>query len=198
MTMDILHLRRSESILADCGEIATVTNRWVLIEMPKLTVLEELDIAIKLAAKDAEPGVTSRIVAAEFYTDNMEMVAPFIREWVISKLASLIGKHRARTKRQANPQLTFESMLGFKNMPAKIELESGESVPRADATIRPWRKFARSLTKQPNRARVQALRVVELMAPYAATEKGITWGEVAKREAEKIPRALSIAPLPES
>ena len=155
--------------------------------MPKFTPLEELDIAIKLAAKDAEKGSTSSIVAGEFYEANREMVEPFVRQWVISKLASLIGKYRSRARQEANPQLTFESMLGFKKLPSKIEVRAGESIDRSEAKIEAWRKFARSLTRQPNPQRVEALKVIALMAPHAQTEKNITWGEVAKREAEKLP-----------
>jgi hypothetical protein len=156
--------------------------------MAKLTQLEELDIAIKTAARDAEPGVTSSHIAAEFYDSNLELVEPFIRSWVISKLASLIGKHRARTKRESNPQLTFEGMLGFKHLPARIEVAPGETVARADSKIEAWRRLARTLTKKPNPAREEALKVVAIMTPYTEKEKNITWGEVVKREAKKISR----------
>lgn len=152
----------------------------------KLTVLEELDIAIKLAARDAEPGIRSNRIADEFYDSNRDLLVPFIRQWVVSKLASLIGKHRATVKRENNPQLAFEGMLGFKNLPATIEVAPGETVPRADSKIQAWRKLARSLTKKPNPARDQALKVVEIMAPHSKRKKNITWGEVAKLEAEKI------------
>jgi hypothetical protein len=154
--------------------------------MPKLTQLEELDMAIKLAARDAEPGVISTRIADEFYDTNRELIEPFIRQWVVSKLASLIGKHRARTRRERNPQLVFESMLGFKNLPTRIEVSPGETIPRADAKIQPWRQLARTLTKQPNPAREEALRVVAIMAPYTEKERNITWGEVLKREAERL------------
>jgi hypothetical protein len=154
--------------------------------MAKLTQLEELDIAIKLTARDAEQGVTSSQLAVEFYDANREMIEPFIRQWVVSKLANLIGKHRARAKREANPQLTFESMLGFKHLPTRVEVVPGETVARADSKIQPWRRLARSLTRMPNPAREEALRVVAIMTPYTEKERNITWGEVLKREAERL------------
>lgn len=153
--------------------------------MPKLTPLQELDAAIRAAATDAEPRDPSRQIAEVFYEEHRELIASVADEWVLEKLTLLIGKHRARMRREANEQLVFEERLGFKRLPRRIETEPGQKVRREDATIGVFRKLASQLRQQHNPALDQANNAIALMSKYTVEEPHITWGEVVRREAAK-------------
>jgi hypothetical protein len=160
-----------------------------LIFMPKLTQLEELDIALKLVAQDAEPGTASAQLAADFCQENRELIEPFLIEWAIEKVTALIAKYR-RTKRHgatrpADPQLVFEEMLGFKHLPAKVPGPSGNSIPRLKATVGAFRRLVNQRRKIADPILQDALRAIDLMEPYVAESQRITWREVLKKEAVK-------------
>jgi hypothetical protein len=154
--------------------------------MPKLTQLEEFASAIKIFALDAEPGTSNTQAASDFYEVNRELVSPFIDEWAIQKLATLIGKHRKKARRASIEQLSFEESLGFTHLPRTIDVY-GKTIPRGKATIQAFRALVTQLRKQKSAALEEAQRAVALMAPYAAVKKDnrITWAEVVKREAAK-------------
>ncbi len=149
--------------------------------MPKLTQLEELDVAIKMAAADADRAASNVEVATEFYESHGELIEHLVKQWTIDRLAILIGKHRRQTKRASNAQLVFEEVLGLKHLPGRLEVKPGKTVPRAAAKIGAFRKLA----KQKSPAQVEARRIVALMAPYTKKNSNITYGEVLKKEAEK-------------
>jgi hypothetical protein len=149
--------------------------------MPKLTQLEELDIAIRMAAAEAVSEASNIELAGEFYQSHRELIEPFLKQWALDKLANLIGKHRLETKRASDSQLVFEGMLGFKHLPRRIEVKPGKSVPRAAAKIGAFRKLAR----QKSPAQLAARTIVELMIPYAKKNSNVTYGEVLRKEAEK-------------
>lgn len=154
--------------------------------MPRLTSLEELDVAIGLAATDADSSIQSLTIAREFYSEYRELVAQFSDQWIIEKLATLIAKHRTKARRESNQQLVFEVSLGFKRLPKKIELKPGESVPRSQATVTAFRKLAAKLRKEESPALVETLHAIELMQPYTkGGARDITWGEVIELEAKK-------------
>jgi hypothetical protein len=153
--------------------------------MPKLSAAEQLDIAIMNAARDADPSMPTFRVAEEFYGSNRQLIQPFTDPWVIAKLAMLIGKDRAKVRRENNPQLVFEDILGLKRLPKKLKLKSGKDVRRGESTIEGFRRWAVELRKQDHPALEYALRAIEMMASYTPTEPHITWAEVLEREAKK-------------
>lgn len=153
--------------------------------MPKLSAAARLDAAIKNAAETAVPGITSLQLAEQFYADEEALLEPFIRPWVIQRLAQLIGKHRATVRRESQPQLMFEESLGFRRLPKRIEVEPGKKIPRAEATIGVFRQLASRLREKESPALEAANRAIELMAKYTASEPRITWGVVVEREAGK-------------
>src|SRR5437879_3875669 len=134
--------------------------------MPRLTVAEELDVAIKGAARDADPKTPSVQVAETFYTDNRELVSSFADRWMIEKLAMLIGKDRAKARRENNPQLVIEGTLGIKRLPKKIEIKPGEKIARGQATIGAFRKLASELRQQEHPALPAANAAIALMSKY--------------------------------
>lgn len=141
--------------------------------MPKLTALQELQAAIRTAAKEAEPRVPSRRIAEAFYAENRQLIASTADQWIVEKLASLIGKHRAKLRRDANEQLVFEDRLGFKRLPRRIETEPGVKVRREDATIGVFRKLVTQLRQQENPAVDEANNAIALMSKYTAKELSI-------------------------
>lgn len=157
--------------------------------MAKLSIAEKLDVAVKDCARATDSSVTSLQAAEEFYADEAELVEPFVRVWVIRRLAQLIGKHRAQARRESQPQLMFEEALGFKRLPKRIEVEPGKRVPRAEATIGVFRRLAARLSDRESPALEAANRAIALMATYTPDEPRITWGKVVELEAEKKAKA---------
>jgi hypothetical protein len=153
--------------------------------MAKLTTAEELDIAIKAAARDADPGLTSREIAAELYRSEPELIEAFRDDWITDKLASLIAKHRTAIRRADSPQLVFEEMLGFARLPARFPSRSGKPIPREVATIGAVRRLRIELRKKGHPALKEADHMIALMEKHVKKNHRITWGEVVQREAEK-------------
>ena len=153
--------------------------------MQKLSPEDQLDIAIKNAARDADPKMTSREVAQEFYESNRPFVEPFVSLYVVEQLARVIGSYRAKARREKNPQLVWEGMLGIRHLPSRLKGKDGKSVARGEATIGFYQSRAAELGKRDSPERTAALRVVELMAKYTPQNRTITWAEVAEMEAEK-------------
>jgi hypothetical protein len=151
----------------------------------KLTALEELDVALRNAARDAQPDETSRQIAEQFCESERRLIEAFRAEWVIEKVAVLIGKHRAKVRRESQPQLVFEGLLGFRRLPRTIEIEPGKKVRRGDATIGVFRTLVSQLRDRESPALKEANQAIALMAQYTPTEPRITWAEVAEREAAK-------------
>lgn len=153
--------------------------------MPKLAPLEELEIAIRLSAKDAPSTLPSHAVARDFYESNRKLIAVVADEWIIEKLASLIAKHRAKARRENNPQMVLEGLLGFTHLPRKLRDSNGSLIPRSDATITVLRKYAIVLRKNKSPGLEETERAIKLMSAYTYGGSRITWGEVVEREAKK-------------
>jgi len=156
--------------------------------MPKLNMLEQLDIALKATARDAMKGQTSLELAEEFYESERRLIEPVTRDWTIARLANIIARHRKRAAREADQQLTMELSLGFHGFPKRFKVQSGKAIPKEDATINVFRELARKLREKDSPALQDANRAIELMAKYTPEHPRITWGEVVKREAEKATR----------
>lgn len=154
--------------------------------MPKLTQLEELAIAIRLAATDAESSVRSRAIAEAFVDSNEELVAPYKQEWAIEKVTTLVAKHRAKARRERDQQLVLEGTIGFSRLPRKLTNRSGQSFPRSQATTPYFRKLVADLRKQKSPLLEEAERALALIHSYSTVGGGrTTWGEVVEREAKK-------------
>jgi hypothetical protein len=151
----------------------------------KLSAAERLVVAVEQAAVDAEPGTPSRHVAEEFYETQSGFVEPFARTWIIEALARMIGSHRAKIRRAANPQLVFEGVLGFKHLPPKIETKDGKKIARADATMGVLRMLASQLGAKETPAQREVQQAIILMSKYTAENQRITWAEVVELEAGK-------------
>lgn len=158
--------------------------------MAKLTPLEELDVAIRLAATDADSSTRSREVAREFYESNRELIAEAADEWIIEKLAVLIARHRAKVRRENDRQLVLEGTLGFARLPKRMKDRAGRSVFRSDATTPFFRKLVADLRKAKSPALEEAERALGLIQAYSK-QRGVrtTWSEVLEREAEAAKKA---------
>jgi hypothetical protein len=154
--------------------------------MAKLSVAEEFDVAIKAASRDADPKASSRQVAEEFIESEVDLIVAFRDEWVLEKLTLLIGKYRAKMRRESNQQMKWEEMLGFGRLPKKIRRKSGEMVDSAESTIGPHREYRKFLRKQGHPALEETDRRIKLMSKYSRKERRITWAEVVEREAAKL------------
>lgn len=124
--------------------------------MAKLSQLEELDVAIRLAAKDSDPKTPSFQVAESFYESNRTLIEQTaLAQWAIEKLSFLIGRHRARTRRENDAQFVMESGLGFTKLPRRIEVK-GKRIKRAEATLEVFRKLVTHLRERKSPALVEA------------------------------------------
>ncbi len=152
--------------------------------MAKLTVVEEFDVAIKLAAKEAEKA-PSRQVAETFYDSEPKFIEYFSKEWIVEKLAALVRKHRFKIQLDEDPQMM---LLGFKP-PRRIVLKTGEKISFGDATLRKIRQYRALLWKSNRDRKSPALekidKVIMLMQKYATKDHGITFTEAVAREAAK-------------
>jgi hypothetical protein len=135
--------------------------------MPKLTVFDELQSAIRTAAQEADPKATSRAVATKFVEDYV------------------IAKYRLKTRREQDLQY----QLGFGHMPRRIELRSGKVITRHAATISGLRQLAVQLRARKHPALEEVEKAIVVMAKYTGRGKGkkqrITWAEVIELEAKK-------------
>lgn len=150
--------------------------------MAKLSVQEELAIALKAVALDADPKKTSLEIAREFCAAEEELIAPFVAEWIAEKVARIIRWHRAKARHDANPQLLFEESLGFHHLPKKLAYK-GKPLPRGESTIGAFRRLAVELRREDSPALKEALAAVALMEKYTPAKRTITWDEVVKHEA---------------
>lgn len=169
--------------------------------MPKLSQLEQLDVALKDAAKLAGPKVSSAKVAEDFFRSHGELIEPFIDQWVLEKLAALIRYDRIKGRRQKDRQLVFQRNLGFAHIPRKIEVRPGETIPTGEATSKVFRKLKAQMRREKIRSLEPALEELDranaLFARYTKNKKTehITWAELIEKEAEKaIQQGLFDAP----
>jgi hypothetical protein len=151
----------------------------------KLSAIERFQDAIKSAALDADSKSTSAQVAWDFYREQRPMIEPYFADWIVEKLGSLIGKHRAKVRRENNQQLVLEGVVGISGLPRKLPAKSGDKVLRGDATIGTFRHYRGQLWKQGNPGIANVDKAIALMSEYVKKEPRITWAEVVKREAEK-------------
>jgi len=152
--------------------------------MPKLSALEELQMALDLAAREM-PHLPSREVAAKFYEDERHLFEANEKTWVIEKLAHLIASRRLKIRLSEDPQM----LLGFKPASALV-LPHGEKVAMDEATLHTMQQSRRLLWKKHRDHKHPAVakldKQIALMQEYASKKNpGITWAEVVKREAEK-------------
>ena len=152
--------------------------------MAKLTVAEEFDVALKLAARDADSKTPSRLVAEDFYRSEPRLVEQFSRDWIIEKLTSLIGRQRTALRRANDPQMS----LGFV-VPKTIVVGEGERIAFGDATLRKLRLYRAKLWNEKRSDKPKAIQnldqAIALLKRYASTEKGITYSEAVARELRK-------------
>jgi len=154
--------------------------------MPKLSPAEELDSAIRAAARDADRKASSRQVAEELYASDAVLIEHVSREWILEKLTAVIAKHRLAERRANDPQMLLDASFGFKRLPRRL-VYSGTWMARSKATIRELRKFRAQIWKVHHPALEETDKAIELMEKYAAGNPGITFGEVQELEAKLLP-----------
>ena len=152
--------------------------------MPKLNALEELQVALDLAARE-KPALPSRQAAKKFFADERVLIRPVEETWIIEEIARQIQQRRFKTKLTEDPQM---SLLGFKPT-NKLALPSGKQVATDEATLRKI-QFSRRLAYKEHQGYqhpsiVKLDKMIALMEPHARKSPGITWGEVVKIEAAK-------------
>jgi hypothetical protein len=148
--------------------------------MAKLTLAEELDAAIRMAAREADSSFSNWQIAEKLYDSQPELMAQFTRDWVIEKLASLLRGHRAAERKASDPQLT----LGFA-LPRSIVLKDGNKVPAEDATLGKLTQYRAQIRKRRPRLLESIDKAIVVMRKYARKKRGITWGEVVTLESAK-------------
>jgi hypothetical protein len=134
--------------------------------MPKLTVFEELSIAIRAAA--VERG-SSRELAERFYENEPDFVRQFQREWAIGTLRLMIAKERGKARKKSVRQ-----RLGFGTV-GKVILRSGEPYRDATATLWTLQQLRKQLGATDHPALAEVVKRIEFLTPYAHAERGITF-----------------------
>jgi len=163
--------------------------------MMRLSVAEELDIAISTAAREAEPGAPSRSVAETLYDSIPDLVEHFSREWIVEKLTSFIRRRRFKLRGETDVQLS----LGF-TVPCRILLSSGQQIRFGETTLWKLRLHRAQVWKQhrgdKHRAVANLDKAIDLMQKYASGQPGITYSEVLRKEAANrgMPVAGNAAP----
>lgn len=148
--------------------------------MPRLTMLEEFDVAIKATAKTAIRGGTSRQLAERFFEDEPKMMAAFDREWKIEKLTSLISRERGKIAQSKN----VRRQLGFGTV-GRIVLRSGQPYRDSSATLWVLQQLKKQLGATKHPALDEVNRRIEFLKPYAEGKRGITFRQACQLEFEK-------------
>lgn len=149
--------------------------------MPKLTVLEEFDTAIKSAVKSALPGTTSRQLAEEFFEDQPEMLATFDRDWKVEKLTNVFTKERAKIRQLANPR----RRLGFKLIRQKFTLGPDKEWSDRKATLWDSRLLLKHLATQDHPLVPEIKRRIDFQRQWSKDNRGVTFDEACELEAKK-------------
>lgn len=151
--------------------------------MAKLTVEEELDVAFKLAAKEADSGPTrqsSREAATEFYRSERKLIAPFAEDWIIDKIASVLSKERTKLRRERDRQY---SLVGFKP-PRRFVLPSGEKEEWGKATLHALKQGRAVVWQQHKDYKHPAVQKFDKAIAFmenAPRQHGLTWNEVIEK-----------------
>ncbi len=154
--------------------------------MPKLSQLEKLMTALRRVAEEADPRLPSFQIADRFYKTHRDLIdKELIDEWIIDRIAHMLGRYRAKVRQEHDPQLSLEFSLGFKSLPPKIEVKPGVKVPREEATLGAFRRLVTRLSVKDSPRLIEAKKAVELMEKYAKRgNEDLTWGEALKLEAK--------------
>lgn len=156
--------------------------------MPKLTVQEELDVALRSAAAGADSGSSSWQIAERFWDSDHDLLEPFIADWVMEKIALLIRKHRRFIKREQQPQLVLfeaeERSLGIGRIPKRLQRDK-KKIIRQDAQLKDLEKLAAELAKRKLPALEDVRKSIALMRRHTRSHPRITWAEVVHLEAVK-------------
>jgi len=148
--------------------------------MARLTVEEQLDVAIKDAALYGDPDASSRRVAEDLYEREEALIEHFAREWVIEKLAGLIRLRRTK----ARPVDEAQMVLGFTRLPRQIPLTSGKKIAFMDATLHKLKQYRSVICKRKSPALVQLDAAIGLMQKYTPENPGIKVAQVFALEAK--------------
>ncbi len=153
--------------------------------MLKLSPVQELDAAIRNAARDAERGVTNREIAEELCDSFPELMKPFIPVWITEKVASLVARDRAKVRYANAPQVVlFERSLGISRLPRTLLQNDGKPILREHATAKALQKLVTELRKQKSPVLQSAIDALNLMRKHTAENRRITYGEVLEIEAK--------------
>ncbi len=148
--------------------------------MPKLTVLEEFDIAIKEQARIAPRGTTSRQLAEDFYDGEPQFMEVFDREWKVEKLASLFMKERAKIRAALNPR----RRLGFKLIRQKFKLSTGKEWTDRKSTLKDNRFLLKHLATVDHPLVPEIKRRIEFQQRWSKEKHGVTFDQACKLEAK--------------
>jgi len=151
--------------------------------MAKFTVLEELDIAIKAAARaaDAEK-ISSRQAGERFEADEPNFIRAFQKEWSIEKVASLIAKERAERRAERN----VRRRLGFKRIRNKFELSDGKPFVDGASTLWEHELLLKHLGTLEHPLRAEIIKRRDFLRPYAKLQRGISFNEALKKAGEAL------------
>ncbi len=158
-----------------------------------LTVFEEFQSAIRVAADEAGPKETSREAAIRFYKDHADFTLGLGEQWIIEKLWALIAKHRLKARREVDPQY----QLGLGRVPRKSSSVRAKRSAATISTIGGPASFASQLRKVQHPALLEVEQAMVLMAKYTEKGKGKTRASRGERVREKEAAKLANpAPLP--
>jgi hypothetical protein len=145
--------------------------------MPKFTVYEELEIAIKAAA--TERG-TSWDLADRFYRQEPEFVRQFQEQWGIAAIRAMIVRERGKTRKKS-----ARAQLGFGTVGKIVLRSSGEPYRDGQATLWQLQQLRKQLGATDHPALAEVVKRIEFMTPYAHAERGITFARACKLALEE-------------
>jgi hypothetical protein len=149
-----------------------MAKRYVLDE------IEELEAAIRVVAREADPKTPSREVAVTMYESEPGLIDQFVATWVIDKLATLIRRHRSR------PEPDLQLRLGLKKLPRRI-VRGAERVKLLDLKLPEVRRVRADVWKRGAPELRDLDRALAIHAKHARERRKITLGQALEIEASK-------------
>jgi len=153
------------------------------IESVQSRLNRALDDAVELADLGGRhlPGIA---IARTIYTAEPELIEELKEAWMLEKLAWHINRKRGDRWRRKSPQM---ELPGFENMPSMIFLRNGQRPKLEYATTSDIEDHVKLLrTRFHDSPRVKKMEaVLELMRRHTSQNRGITWGEVKRKELER-------------
>lgn len=153
---------------------------------PEEKVIRAIDEALELAHVSGH-GAPAPAIAQRLFDSEPRLIEAVGRQWILARLTWLIGRRRrARWKEASPPQMVLADPI-FQDLPRRIFLRNSRRPKLEHCTlgqIEERIKLVRERQKD-DRSLEQLKAVAEILRKWTRQEKGISWGEAQRREAEE-------------